>query len=128
MLFEPLAHLRPQFFVRSFADTQSHMTCWKFHGLFVSACILISVYGLFEWSIEEGSTIEESRTIAVNTIVMIEIFYLFNCRSLTKSVFRMGFFSNKLIFLGVIVMILLQIAFTYTPIMNDIFQSKSIGI
>ncbi|MDH3311830.1 MAG: cation-transporting P-type ATPase [Nitrosopumilus sp.] len=96
--------------------------------MIVSACILISVYGLFEWSIEEGSTIEESRTIAVNTIVMIEIFYLFNCRSLTKSVFRMGFFSNKLIFLGVIVMILLQIAFTYTPIMNDIFQSKPIGI
>ena len=96
--------------------------------IIVSTCILISVYGLFEWSIEEGSTIEESRTIAVNTIVMIEIFYLFNCRSLTKSVFRMGFFSNKLIFLGVIVMILLQIAFTYTPIMNEIFQSKPIGI
>jgi len=94
----------------------------------VSMCILISAYGLFEWSIEDGSTVEEARTIAVNTIVMIEIFYLFNCRSLTKSVFRMGFFSNKLIFLGVTVMILLQIAFTYTPVMNEIFQSKPIGI
>ena len=96
--------------------------------IIVSTCILISVYGLFEWSIEEGNTIEESRTVAVNTIVMIEVFYLFNCRSLTKSVFRMGFFSNKLIFLGVTVMILLQIVFTYTPIMNEIFQSKPIGI
>jgi Ca2+-transporting ATPase len=94
----------------------------------VSMCILISAYGLFEWSIEDGSTVEEARTIAVNTIVMIEIFYLFNCRSLTKSVFRMGFFSNKLIFLGVTVMILLQIGFTYTPVMNEIFQSKPIGI
>ena len=96
--------------------------------IIVSTCILISVYGLFEWSIDEGNTIEESRTIAVNTIVMIEIFYLFNCRSLTKSVFKMGFFSNKLIFLGVIVMILLQVAFTYAPIMNNIFQSNPIGI
>ena len=96
--------------------------------IIVSACILVSVYGLFEWSIKEGSTIEESRTIAVNTIVMIEIFYLFNCRSLTKSIFRMGFFSNKLIFLGVTVMILLQIVFTYTPVMNEIFQSSPIGI
>ncbi len=94
----------------------------------VSVCILISAYGLFEWSIENGSTVEEARTIAVNTIVMIEIFYLFNCRSLTKSVLGMGFFSNKLIFLGVIVMILLQIAFTYIPVMNEIFQSKPIGI
>jgi Ca2+-transporting ATPase len=96
--------------------------------IIVSTCILISAYSLFWWSIEEGSTIDESRTIAVNTIVMIEIFYLFNCRSLTKSIFRMGFFSNKLIFLGVIVMILLQITFTYTPVMNEIFQSKPIGI
>ena len=94
----------------------------------VSGCILISAYGLFEWSIEDGSTVEEARTIAVNTIVMIEIFYLFNCRSLTKSILKMGFFSNKLIFLGVTVMILLQIAFTYIPVMNEIFQSKPIGI
>ena len=94
----------------------------------VSVCILISAYGLFEWSIEDGRTVDQARTIAVNTIVMIEIFYLFNCRSLTKSVLKMGFFSNKLIFLGVTVMILLQISFTYIPVMNEIFQSKPIGI
>lgn len=94
----------------------------------VSVCILISAYGLFEWSIKDGSTVEEARTIAVNTIVTIEIFYLFNCRSLTKSVLKIGFFSNKLIFLGVGAMILLQIAFTYIPVMNEIFQSNPIGI
>ena len=94
----------------------------------VSICILISAYGLFELAIKDGSTIEEARTIAVNTIVMIEIFYLFNCRSLTKSILRKGFFSNKLIFLGVTIMILLQIVFTYTAVLNEIFQSKPIGI
>jgi Ca2+-transporting ATPase len=76
----------------------------------------------------DGSTVEEARTIAVNTIVMIEIFYLFNCRSLTKSILKIGFFSNKFIFLGVGIMILLQIGFTYIPVMNEIFQSKPIGI
>ena len=94
----------------------------------VSTCILISVYGLFEWALKDDISLEESRTITVNTIVMIEIFYLFNCRSLTKSILRTGFFSNKLIFLGIAVMILLQISFTYVPIMNEIFQSKPIGI
>jgi len=94
----------------------------------VSMCILISVYGLFELALKDDISLEESRTITVNTIVMIEIFYLFNCRSLTKSILRTGFFSNKLIFLGIAVMILLQIAFTYAPIMNEIFQSKPIGI
>jgi Ca2+-transporting ATPase len=78
--------------------------------------------------LKKQEPVEEARTIAVNTIVMIEIFYLFNCRSLTKSILLKGFFSNKLIFFGVTVMILLQIAFTYIPVMNEIFQSKPIGI
>ena len=94
----------------------------------VSACILISVYGLFGWAIQEGYSLEETRTVAVNTIVMIEIFYLFNCRSLSQPAHKMGFFSNKLIFLGVACMIMLQLAFTYIPVMNEIFQSKPIGI
>jgi Ca2+-transporting ATPase len=96
--------------------------------IIVSTCILVSAYGLFEWALKDGASLEEARTIAVNTIVMIEIFYLFNCRSLTKSVFRMEFFSNKLIFLGVGAMILLQIVFTYIPVMNEIFQSKPIEL
>jgi Ca2+-transporting ATPase len=96
--------------------------------IIVSTCILVSTYGLFEWALKDGASLEEARTIAVNTIVMIEIFYLFNCRSLTKSIFRMEFFSNKLIFLGVGAMILLQIVFTYIPVMNEIFQSKPIEL
>lgn len=94
----------------------------------VSVCILISVYGLFEWAIQDGASLDEARTIAVNTIVMIELFYLFNCRSLNKSILKIGFFSNKFIFLGVTTMILLQIAFTYIPVMNDIFHSYPISI
>lgn len=96
--------------------------------IIVSTCILVSVYGLFEWSIKDGSTVEEARTIAVNTIVMMEIFYLFNCRSLTKSAWEIGLFSNKFIFLGVGIMILLQITFTYVPVMNEIFHSHPIKI
>ncbi|MDH3276883.1 MAG: HAD-IC family P-type ATPase [Nitrosopumilus sp.] len=94
----------------------------------VSASILLSAYGLFEWHLDDGHSIEESRTVAVNTIVMIEIFYLLNCRSLSKSILKIGFFTNKLIFLGIGIMILIQIIFTYSPIMNDVFQSHPIGI
>jgi len=94
--------------------------------IIVSACILFSVYGLFEWTIKDGASISEARTVAVNTIVMVEIFYLINCRSLTKSILGIGFFSNKFIFLGIGVMLLLQIAFTYAPVMNEVFHSHPI--
>lgn len=93
----------------------------------VSASILLSVYGLFEWHLDNGHSIEDSRTVAVNTIVMIEIFYLLNCRSLSKSILKIGFFTNKFIFLGIGMMILIQIIFTYSPTMNEVFQSHPIS-
>ncbi|MGD1835189.1 MAG: HAD-IC family P-type ATPase [Nitrososphaeraceae archaeon] len=94
----------------------------------VSSSILFSVYLLFELELQESNSIEQARTVAINTIIMIEIFYLFNCRSLKKSIFKIGIFSNKFIFIGVGIMIVLQFIFTYLPSMNEIFQSKPIDV
>ena len=57
----------------------------------------------------------------------VAVFYLFNCRSLIRSVFRIGFFSNPWVIAGVGAMILLQMLFTYAPFMNEIFSSAPIG-
>jgi cation-transporting P-type ATPase F len=48
--------------------------------------------------------------VAVNVFVMVELFYLFNCRSLTKSMFQLGVFSNPWIWVGVGSMVALQLA------------------
>ena len=66
--------------------------------------------------------------MAVNVFVMVELFYLFNCRSLTKSVFEVGFFSNLWVFGGVAIMVVLQLLFTYLPAMNMMFHSHPIGL
>jgi len=57
---------------------------------------------------QKGAAIAEARTVAVNVFVLVALFYLFNCRSLTQSVFRLGFFSNPWVFGGVAVMLVLQ--------------------
>jgi Ca2+-transporting ATPase len=91
--------------------------------------ILTGVFILFLWEINnESSNIEEARTVAVNAIIMIEVLYLLNCRSLTKSMFQIGVFSNKWIILGITLMLLLQLAYTYLPAMNTVFQSAPIEI
>jgi Ca2+-transporting ATPase len=74
-----------------------------------------------------GGAVAEARTVAVNVFVVVELFYLFNCRSLTQSVFRLGFFSNPLLFVGVAIMLILQVMFTYLPAMNLIFHSAPIS-
>ena len=89
--------------------------------LLVGLCILLGAFGLYELDLLLGNTVEQARTVAVNTIVMIEVLYLFNCRSLKQSAFRIGLFSNRWAIIGVIGMVLLQILFTYAPFMNTLF-------
>ncbi len=96
--------------------------------LIVGTLLLAGSFGLFELGLMRGATEAQARTIAVNVFVMTEIFYLFNCRSLTQSMFRVGFFSNLWVFGGVVIMLILQMLFTYLPAMNFMFQSTPIGL
>ncbi len=94
----------------------------------VGTLLLIGAFGLFEWERMQGASLDQARTVAVNAFVIMELFYLFNCRSLSKSVFQLGFFSNMWVFAGVSAMLLLQVVYTYLPLMNHLFQSSAIGI
>ena len=64
----------------------------------------------------------------VNTIVLVEVFYLLNCRSLVRPPWAVGFFSNHWIFAGIGGMLLAQLAFTYLPVMNRLFHTAPVGL
>ncbi|TQV85123.1 HAD-IC family P-type ATPase [Exilibacterium tricleocarpae] len=96
--------------------------------LLVSSLLSVSAFGLFELELLWGATETEARTVAVAMFVVGEAFYLFNCRSLTQSVFKVGFFSNPWIWFGIAVMAILQLLFTYLPVMNQWFDTAPIGI
>ena len=93
----------------------------------VGLLLLAGAFGLFEWELNTGASVAAARTVAVNVFVLVELFYLFNCRSLTQSVFHLGFFSNPLLFGGVAIMVILQLLFTYLPAMNLLFHSAPIS-
>lgn len=75
-----------------------------------------------------GASLTEARTAALNLFVIAEMFYLFACRSLTHSAWHIGLFSNKWLIVGVSVQIIGQLAITYLPAMNRLFQTAPIGI
>ena len=95
--------------------------------ILVGMLILIGAFGLFEWEILRGESLEVARTVAVNLVIFVEIFYLFNSRSLTYSPFKIGFFRNKSLWLGIAGMVVLQILFTYAPFMQRIFSTGPLG-
>ena len=94
----------------------------------VSIILLAGAFGLYKYEIMKGVSVAQARTVAVNVFVMVEFFYLFNCRSLTRSVFAIGFFSNPVLFAGVGIMAALQLMFTYAPVMNRLFHSAPIPL
>jgi Ca2+-transporting ATPase len=94
----------------------------------VSLLLLIGAFGLFEIELRSSGNEDLARTLAVNTFVFGEMFYLFNCRSLTRSSRKLGLFSNRWLWSGVAVMAGLQALFTYTPVFNTIFRSHPMGL
>ena len=93
----------------------------------VGLILLTGAFGSFKWALEQGYSDATARTVAVNVFVIVEVFYLFNCRSLTKSMLAVGLFSNPWILVGVGTMIVFQLAFTYVPFFNHLFHSAPIG-
>ncbi|MBL9022477.1 MAG: HAD-IC family P-type ATPase [Myxococcales bacterium] len=89
--------------------------------------------GLFIWKYEqemaaraatgltEAQIVSEAQTMAVTTVIMFQIFYMLNCRSLKDSIFRIGVFSNKAVFVGIGAISVLQALFIYLPAMQVVF-------
>ena len=92
----------------------------------VSLLMVAGAYWLFLWELDRTGSLEAARTATVNLFVMAELFYLFNCRSLEYGMSYVGIFSNPWIWRGVTAMLLLQLVFTYGPVMNRLFHTMPI--
>ncbi|WP_235733957.1 cation-transporting P-type ATPase [Mycolicibacterium austroafricanum] len=83
---------------------------------------------MFLWELRLGTSVETARTMAVNAIVVAEMFYLLNNRFLLEPVLnRIGLFGNKIALATVVACATLQLAFTYAPPMNAFFGSTPLG-
>src|SRR5690606_1384246 len=87
--------------------------------------------GMFLWQYDEirpfadpEFALRKAQTMAVTTVVMFQVFYLFQCRSLRTSVLRVAPFSNLAIYSGVIATVAMQVAFVHSALMNLLFNSE----
>ncbi|MEH6579981.1 MAG: cation-transporting P-type ATPase [Amphritea sp.] len=95
--------------------------------VFVSILMVTGTFGLFLWEINSGESIETARTVAVNTLVVLEAFYLINSRYLTSSVLnRDGLLGNRYALYAIGLVMFFQMLFTYLPIMQFFFHTVAI--
>jgi len=96
--------------------------------VFVSCLFMAGAFGMFFWAESRGLPIETSRTLVVNTIVAMEIFYLFSVRYTdTTALTWRGALGTNAVLLGVAGVTLAQLAFTYLPALQSIFGTTAIS-
>ncbi len=94
---------------------------------FVSVILMGGTFGLFLWEIDQGGSIEIARTVAVNALVMGEIFYLFNARYITASILNWeGFTGNRYALIAIVILMIFQMGFTYLEPMQVLFGTAAI--
>ncbi|MCK5715084.1 MAG: cation-transporting P-type ATPase [Nitrosomonadaceae bacterium] len=92
-----------------------------------SVLFFCGVFGLYYYSIGKGYSIELARTIVLNTLVMMEIFYLFFIRniygtSLTWKAVR----GTKVVWATIAVVTVAQLAITYLAPLQKIFATEAV--
>ena len=96
--------------------------------LFVSVLMVVGTFGIYGWAIQRELPVETARTMAVNTLVVMEIFYLFSVRYVHgSSLSWQGVLGTRAVLTGVVAVTAAQFAFTYLPPLQAVFATRPIA-
>jgi len=108
------------------AGLLSPFLLWRI--VFVSLLFVAAALAVFFYARGRGLDLETARTMVVNTIVVLEIFYLFNVRYLHMTSFTWrGALGTPPVLMAIATVVVAQLAFTYLPFMHRIFASRPIA-
>jgi magnesium-transporting ATPase (P-type) len=96
--------------------------------LLVAVVMVAGTFGLFVWERETGATVETARTVAVNTLVVFEIFYLLSSRyEIAPVLTREGLCGNRYVLWAIGLVLIFQLLFTYTAPMQYLFRTEPLS-
>ena len=107
------------------APILSGLLVWR--TALVSALFCVVVFAVFFWAIRRGEELEHAQTFAVNAMVGLEIAYLFSVRLRRSAPFDFRAIRlTRALAIGIGAVILLQIAFTYLPPLEFLYDTRPI--
>lgn len=94
--------------------------------IYVGIFMMIGTLYVFmkEWN---GGGLIRAQTLGFTTMAMFQVFNALNCRSRTKSVFKIGFFTNKYLFGAIAASVTLQVLATLLPPLKVALGTTSIS-
>ncbi len=105
----------------------SGQTVWQI--VFVAGLFFVGIFGIFAYAIDRGDDVSYARTLALNTLVVMEIAYLFFIRniygtSLTWDAVR----ATRVVWLTICVVAVAQFAITYVGPLQRIFGTEPVRL
>ena len=105
------------------------MIFFLWHIILVAGLFLAGVFSMYEYAIINGYSEDLARTIAMNTLVVLEIFHLFFIRNMYgTSLNWKAVLGTRVVWAAVIVVTIGQFAITYVPWLQTIFQTQAISV
>ncbi|WP_185211981.1 cation-translocating P-type ATPase [Sphingobacterium mizutaii] len=115
----------------SHGGTQRVIVAGVLIGLLTAAAFLIGYfehgYNPFKDQIPEDIH-SYARTMAFLTIIACQLFYSLSFRSESKSIFKVGIFSNKYLVFAIILGFALQLLVLFVPVLRESFKLQIIGL
>ena len=97
--------------------------------VFVGLALLVLTLWTFFWMKSKDATDDLARAVAVNALVLGQMFYLLNSRyKLDSSLSLKAHLGNKYLLIGIGVVVVLQLLFTYAPPLQTLFETAAIPL
>jgi magnesium-transporting ATPase (P-type) len=95
--------------------------------VYVSLLMIAAAFIVYEWELARGNGIDTARTAVVNVLAFGELVYLFNTRHFTGHSFSAStLYGNPVAFWASVILIGLQMLFTYAPPMQHLFHTTAL--
>lgn len=89
---------------------------------------MLASLGVFLWAINSGRSPLEAQCLCFVTLVSVELFNCFNCRSERLTLFRMNPFDNKWLLAAVASSWVITVAIVYAPFLQGPFHTYSMSL
>jgi magnesium-transporting ATPase (P-type) len=99
------------------------------HIILVSTLFIAAVFGMFAYAIDKGYEQALAQTIAMNMLVVLEIFHLFFIRNIYGTSLTWGAVrGTPIVWACVVTVTVAQFAITYVPALQHIFGTQGVPI
>lgn len=94
-----------------------------FRGTLIGICTIFTfIVGLYM-----GLSVRTCRTMTLATLVLSQLIHVFECKSETRTLFKINLLSNKYLLFSVIISVMMILGIIYIPFFQQIFKTTPIN-